>query len=231
MAVDQREALIAAVRAQVEKERAEKQKKLEREQEAMAFSKKGEKKKTEEKKQFKTLSPEELARIEEKKRRKRAEELGIDLDAQKEPEIPGFSFDEEGADDQTVVLTADMKPGEGLGGAGLGGGLGSTPTGGLGSTPSGGGLGANVDGIKTFDKAAQKNAFSADGKTISDESGWVSDQPEPKKSGDDLDSIIPTNRETPSNDVDAMYDIDDEFARLEQAGDIKRINDRWRPGY
>ena len=80
MAVDQREALIAAVRAQVEKERAEKQKKLEREREAMAFSKKGnDKKEDTQKKQYKTLTPEELARIEEKKRRKRAEELGIDL--------------------------------------------------------------------------------------------------------------------------------------------------------
>ena len=62
MAVDQREALIAAVRAQVEKERAEKQKKLEREQEAMAFAKKksGDKK-DEGQKKYKTLSPEELA--------------------------------------------------------------------------------------------------------------------------------------------------------------------------
>ena len=78
MAVDQREALIAAVRAQVEKERAEKQKKLEREQEAMAFSKKKSGGNKEEgHKKYKTLSPEELARIEEKKRKKRAEELGI----------------------------------------------------------------------------------------------------------------------------------------------------------
>ena len=47
MAIDQREALIAAVKAQVEKERAEKQAKLEREQEAMKFSKKsGDKKKS-----------------------------------------------------------------------------------------------------------------------------------------------------------------------------------------
>ena len=70
VAVDQREALIAAVRAQVEKERAEKQKKLEREQEAMAFSKKSsDKKKDEGKKQYKTLSPEELAKIEEFKKK------------------------------------------------------------------------------------------------------------------------------------------------------------------
>ena len=87
MAVDQREALIAAVRAQVEKERAEKQKKLEREQEAMAFSKKksGDKK-DEGQKKYKTLSPEELARIEEKKRRKRAEELGIPYEPEEKEE-------------------------------------------------------------------------------------------------------------------------------------------------
>ena len=109
MAVDQREALIAAVRAQVEKERAEKQKKLEREQEAMAFSKKaGDKKKGDEKKQYKTLTAEELARIEEKKRRKRAEELGIDLDAEKKDGL-GDGLKTEGE-----------------------GGLGSTPSGGLG---------------------------------------------------------------------------------------------------
>ena len=62
MAVDQREALIAAVRAQVEKERAEKQKKLEREQEAMALSKKKSGSNQEDaKKKYKTLSQEELA--------------------------------------------------------------------------------------------------------------------------------------------------------------------------
>ena len=92
MAVDQREALIAAVRAQVEKERAEKQKKLEREQEAMAFSKKKSGGNKEEgHKKYKTLSPEELARIEEKKRKKRAEELGIPYepsDAFKAAETP-----------------------------------------------------------------------------------------------------------------------------------------------
>ena len=69
MAVDQREALIAAVRAQVEKERAEKAAKLQREQEAMAFAGKGKSKKPEEtQKKYKTLTPEELAKIEERKR-------------------------------------------------------------------------------------------------------------------------------------------------------------------
>ena len=209
MAVDQREALIAAVRAQVEKERAEKQKKLEREQEAMALSKKsGDKKKETEKKQYKTLSPEELAKIEEKKRRKRAEELGIDLDEKKndEPELNAGETS------------------EGLGG-GLGGGLGSTEsTGGLGSTPSGGlgstegGLGSTPSGglglnlqtdepkVKVVDGGADdKYSFSPDGtKTVSEDNGWISDKKDAfKDDSDDIDSIIP-DRKTPTNDVDSM---------------------------
>ena len=70
MAIDQREALIQAIREQVEKERAEKAAKLKKEQEAMMFTKGGQAKKTEDnsKQKFKTLSAEVLARIEEKKR-------------------------------------------------------------------------------------------------------------------------------------------------------------------
>ena len=120
MAVDQREALIAAVRAQVEKERAEKAAKLQREQEAMAFANKGKSKKPEEtQKKYKTLTPEELAKIEERKRRKRAEELGIDLDAPKEEEVDD--------DPKTEVLTSPGPRGA------KGGGLGSVPKGGLNS--------------------------------------------------------------------------------------------------
>ena len=82
MAIDQREALIQAIREQVEKERAEKAAKLKKEQEAMMFAKGGAAKKTEDtqKQKFKTLSAEDLARIEEKKRRKRAEAMGITLE-------------------------------------------------------------------------------------------------------------------------------------------------------
>jgi hypothetical protein len=80
VAIDQREALIAAVRAQVEKEKAEKAAKLKKEQEARALSKGGAKKEETGKPKYKTLTPEELAKIEERKRRKRAEELGIKLD-------------------------------------------------------------------------------------------------------------------------------------------------------
>ena len=83
MAIDQREALIAAVRAQVEKEKAAKAAKLKKEQEAMQLSgatdAAGES--TEHNKpKYKTLSAEDLAKIEEKKRRKKAAELGIKLE-------------------------------------------------------------------------------------------------------------------------------------------------------
>ena len=75
MAIDQREALIAAVRAQVEKEKAAKAAKLKKEQEAMQLSgaaDAGEAAADHNKPKYKTLSAEELAKIEEKKRRKKA---------------------------------------------------------------------------------------------------------------------------------------------------------------
>ena len=81
MAIDQTEAMIAAIKAQLEKERAAeaaKQKRLEEEQALKNMN--SNKKKTSDsgsKSQYKTLSAEELARIEEKKRRKREEALGI----------------------------------------------------------------------------------------------------------------------------------------------------------
>ena len=83
MAIDQREALIAAVRAQVEKEKAAKAAKAKKEQETMQLSGKTAataNKSEDGKHKYKTLSAEELAKIEEKKRRKQAAELGIELE-------------------------------------------------------------------------------------------------------------------------------------------------------
>lgn len=81
MAIDQREALIAAVRAQVEKEKAAKAAKLKKEQEAMQLQGKTPTAQgSEDKPKFKTLSAEDLAKIEEKKRRKHAAEMGIALE-------------------------------------------------------------------------------------------------------------------------------------------------------
>ena len=65
MAIDQREALIAAVRAQVEKEKAAKAAKLKKEQEAMQLSgaaDAGETAADHNKPKYKTLSAEELAK-------------------------------------------------------------------------------------------------------------------------------------------------------------------------
>ena len=90
MAIDQREALIAAVRAQVEKEKAAKAAKLKKEQEAMQLSGKtptttG----SDDKPKYKTLSAEDLAKIEENKRRKQAAKMGIVLeDEPKAEETP-----------------------------------------------------------------------------------------------------------------------------------------------
>ena len=68
MAIDQREALIAAVRAQVEKEKAAKAEKLKKEQDALKLAGVNSKKKNgsddENKPKYKTLSAEELAKIE-----------------------------------------------------------------------------------------------------------------------------------------------------------------------
>ena len=84
MAIDQREALIAAVRAQVEKEKAAKAAKLKKEQEAakLAGVTIADEKSDDNKPKYKTLSAEDLAKIEEKKRSKYSEEHGIDLDAE-----------------------------------------------------------------------------------------------------------------------------------------------------
>ena len=86
MAIDQREELIAKVRAQVEKEKAAKAAKLKKEQEAMQLSGNNSTVKAnvgDNKPKFKTLSQEELERIEEKKRRKLAAEKGIILEEDK----------------------------------------------------------------------------------------------------------------------------------------------------
>ena len=91
MAIDQREALIAAVRAQVEKEKAAKAAKLKKEQEAMQLfgaADAGEAAADHNKPKYKTLSAEELAKIEEKKRRKKAAELGIKLEDEEPEEVP-----------------------------------------------------------------------------------------------------------------------------------------------
>ena len=184
MAIDQREALIAAVRAQVEKEKAAKAAKLKKEQEAMQLSgaaDAGEAAADHNKPKYKTLSAEELAKIEEKKRRKKAAELGIKLEDEEPEEAPAKAAEPAKEEPKTasdeglgmsVGIQADKsrksldKPAGGGLGAPVGGGLSGGKTeskglgglgGSLGATEPSGGLGLNIDmGNKQEEKAPEK---------------------------------------------------------------------------
>ena len=192
MAIDQREALIAAVRAQVEKEKAAKAAKLKKEQEAMQLSgaaDAGETAADHNKPKYKTLSAEELAKIEEKKRRKKAAELGIKLEDEEPEEAPAKAAEpakeepkkvsDEGLG-MSVGIQADKsgksldKPAGGGLGAPVGGGLSGGKTeskglgglgGSLGATEPSGGLGLNIDmGNKQEEKAPEKKKAQDDEK-------------------------------------------------------------------
>ena len=192
MAIDQREALIAAVRAQVEKEKAAKAAKLKKEQEAMQLSgaaDAGETAADHNKPKYKTLSAEELAKIEEKKRRKKAAELGIKLEDEEPEEAPAKAAEpakeepKKASDEglgMSVGIRADKsgksldKPAGGGLGAPVGGGLSGGKTeskglgglgGSLGATEPSGGLGLNIDmGNKQEEKAPEKKKAQDDEK-------------------------------------------------------------------
>ena len=192
MAIDQREALIAAVRAQVEKEKAAKAAKLKKEQEAMQLSgaaDAGEAAADHNKPKYKTLSAEELAKIEEKKRRKKAAELGIKLEDEEPEEVPAKAAEpakeepKKASDEglgMSVGIQADKsgksldKPAGGGLGAPVGGGLSGGKTeskglgglgGSLGATAPSGGLGLNIDmGNKQEEKAPEKKKAQDDEK-------------------------------------------------------------------
>lgn len=192
MAIDQREALIAAVRAQVEKEKAAKAAKLKKEQEAMQLSgaaDAGEAAADHNKPKYKTLSAEELAKIEEKKRRKKAAELGIKLEDEEPEEAPAKAAEpakeepKKASDEglgMSVGIQADKsgksldKPAGGGLGAPVGGGLSGGKTeskglgglgGSLGATEPSGGLGLNIDmGNKQEEKAPEKKKAQDDEK-------------------------------------------------------------------
>ena len=192
MAIDQREALIAAVRAQVEKEKAAKAAKLKKEQEAMQLSgaaDAGEAAADHNKPKYKILSAEELAKIEEKKRRKKAAELGIKLEDEEPEEAPAKAAEpakeepKKASDEglgMSVGIQADKsgksldKPAGGGLGAPVGGGLSGGKTeskglgglgGSLGATEPSGGLGLNIDmGNKQEEKAPEKKKAQDDEK-------------------------------------------------------------------
>ena len=184
--------MIAAVRAQVEKEKAAKAAKLKKEQEAMQLSgaaDAGETAADHNKPKYKTLSAEELAKIEEKKRRKKAAELGIKLEDEEPEEAPAKAAEpakeepKKASDEglgMSVGIQADKsgksldKPAGGGLGAPVGGGLSGGKTeskglgglgGSLGATEPSGGLGLNIDmGNKQEEKAPEKKKAQDDEK-------------------------------------------------------------------
>lgn len=209
MAIDQREALIAAVRAQVEKEKAAKAAKQRREQEALRLAgKKVAEEKADDKPKYKTLSAEELARIEEKKRRKRAEELGIDLDEfdaalEEEAKAEAAAKEAEKAASAAKAGAKDTKKKDSDSFDGVTGGK------------SGGvGLNLDIDGMaagKVKILSDDKDEASDGTKVIAEGGTWQQSPASKttKEQPDDVIKIVP-NRTTPTNDVKSMYDIDDE---------------------
>lgn len=218
MAVDQTEAMIAAIKAQLEKERAAeaaKQKRLEEEQALKNLS--SNKKKSSDsgsKSQYKTLSAEELARIEEKKRRKREEALGIvhedkpeetenneaetnKPDTNKEAEGEAKEAKTEDKNDKQEMPKISLNLG-GIADEGLGG-LGSVPSeGGLsGKTEdAGSGLGAslNIKG-KVDDSLSPSKVGEAEKQTLTDDSVRFDE--------DDMSSVAADDAEwTPGKNVE-----------------------------
>ncbi len=138
--MDQREAMIAAIRAQVEKEKAEKEAKLKKEQALSGNDAASSAASGGGKPQFKTLSAEDLQRLEEKKRRKQAgEDVGNAVleqtssaqndkktDTVKKEKTEAAKEIKTEATTQTENLSASSA---GLGGGIAGSGLGGVPAG------------------------------------------------------------------------------------------------------
>lgn len=233
--MDQREAMIAAIRAQVEKEKAEKEAKLKQEQgQAAASGATGSTASGNAKPQFKTLSAEDLQRLEEKKRRKQAGEA-VD-DAPFEPSAPvnqeakeepvssaGLGTGLGGVGVQTETGLAGTPAGDSLVGKPKGdslqsGGLGGGLSGGLGGESLGGGL--NISGLDSSVTAIQESSFTNDSVNEGG-SEWVAasagseiptiETPAPQKNVDDdgnLISVVPIKHDASAQDVKSMYNID-----------------------
>ncbi len=219
--MDQREAMIAAIRAQVEKEKAAKEEKMRKEQGLSGVGSVG----TDSgnaKPQFKTLSAEDLQRLEEKKRRKQSgeSEPAAPQEAPKQQPVSSAGLGGSGvglgqSSGQTLggVATAggslvgapsgESLMGGGMSGGGLGGGLGG------GSSLGGSGLGAQVTAI-------QEDSFSSASESAQ-ENGWeatiptVNTEDKPKKNLDDdgnLISVVPIKQTgSGEQDVKSMYNI------------------------
>ena len=223
MAIDQREALIAAVRAQVEKEKAAKAAKLKKEQEAMRLAgKKNENTDASEgnKPKYKTLSAEELAEIEEKKRRKQAAELGIDLDEEDKAD------DSNDATSESLGMSVDIqadKSGKSLtdpvGKGGLNSNESASSSGGLGASgTSGGGLGLDLD-VKTKDSEKLSTSNKADKKTSKNVDNDEKSRLQPTKlvGGSDDVKII-------GDDNDSVTFKDGKTTVISESGDWKETD-------
>ena len=166
--MNQTDALIAAIRAQVEKEKAQKDAQNQKQATVATPSKSVSSSSGEDKPQFRTISPEEMARLEEKKRLKAA---GIDPSAVEKP-APKPEVKEE---PKPQPSTAGVGVSGGLGGLGNGPSL-SNPTGNgptlsninagqqtLGSSGiQGGGLGIDI----TANMNASSSASQAEENTV-----------------------------------------------------------------
>ncbi len=234
MAIDQREALIAAVRAQVEKEKKEKEEKARKEAEAAKLAGKKTSAGPEKKKQqFKTLTPEQLREIEEKKRRKLAEQLGeagegeteelkTDIPPAEEKHEGHFKLKLKGEDENNAqaakpeenpaseeakkkenVKSVNEQVKANAEAAKLK--LGKLKI-----------AGAPDNNVKVIDEADEvkddETSITKEGNTtvISEKIQWKSDdKTEAKTVTDDVFNIVP-NRKGPSNDVKKEYDIDED---------------------
>lgn len=218
--MDQREAMIAAIRAQVEKEKAEKEEKLKKEQGITGNS--GASTDTGGgKPQFKTLSAEDLQKLEEKKRRKQAGEPEPVESAAPAAETPNAQpVSSAGAGglggglEQQAGATLGNVATEGgslMGGAASGDSL----AGGLGGGSADEGLG--ISGLGASVTSIQEDSFSS-ASQAEPSSGWEAAAPTsatggaPKKNVDDdgnLISVVPIKQSgAEEQDVKSLYNID-----------------------
>ena len=238
MAIDQREALIAAVRAQVEKEKAAKAAKLKKEQEAMQLSGAAEAKDDaaeHNKPKYKTLSAEDLAKIEEKKRRKRAAELGIKLEDEEPKEEPAKEepakekpvkeklAKEEPAKEKPAKETAAKDVEEGLG---MSVGIQADKSGKSLDKPSGGGLGATLGGGLSGEKKATAGLGGLGTTGTSGSSGLgLNIDLGKKQSQDEKAKLQPTKLSGGSGTVKVINGDDAEEASFTKQGNTTIISD------
>lgn len=229
--MDQREAMIAAIRAQVEKERAEKEAKMQKEQgnanaaTSSAGASSGDKPK------FKTLSAEDLQRLEEKKRMKKegtlsAEEAAKPFEPAKKEEKPVVEEKtvEKESDDAMSVQQAD---GDSLTNVGAGedslataGTTGESLTSVSGESLAGGNVsgGLNITGlggsVTSINEAGFSSSLGEEKKTewsMGTPAKDIGEKKTPTKNIDDdgnLISVVPIKKTGEQQDVKSLYNID-----------------------